>query len=140
MRYFSDKLNKFFDTPEACEEAETKASIKENSTNTSGISQETPVDTEKQTYIDNIVKFEAACKDAYDNCVKFDKDAKEIKAELEKARKETYGNYTDALDAKRKAIMEYNKKYGPYKSTDGVTYYYSDTHIGNPIWKIFSLF
>lgn len=127
MRYYSDTLKKFFDTEEQCLTAEqTDAQEKELAKVTKAKLAKAVDDADK----------------AVDDAYKGFSEAKDKVAELQKE----YDNKVDeilnpakdkvlsALNARREAIVNFNKKYGPYTTV------YTGDKATNELSKLISNF
>ena len=152
MRYFSDKLNKFFETEEECIKAEKetdnivedkdtcKCKSKSNSITTNDLSQKSV----KKQLLSNI----DSCGDAVDKAYSDYEIAKDKAAKiLEESNKQVEDilnlakdNIKKAQESWYKAIDEFNAKFGPY-----ISYYTGEraakefvrlNHLFNDIFKI----
>lgn len=132
MKYYSEKLNRNFNTEKECLKAEKqyereKTYIKNNKPLNEGQTAElvakdkvnkSLVSKEKKEYADKITQaeklLEQANKDysiAQDKAAEIlDKSNKEIKDLLDNAK----AKVTEAERARRDALLEFNKKFGPY--------------------------
>ena len=96
MKYYSEKLNKFYDTADACQRAEFEAKEKEN--------------LEK-------IKKERALAEAKEKKEKALAERKALATDVDKARKD----FIAAQKAYREKLEEFCKKYGTYHySTNNV--------------------
>ena len=126
MKYYSELLNKNFDTVEECESAE-----KEEQTRLAEVEKkETALANEKKQLAADIDTAEANLNAAYDKLEDarnkarelregYEKKVAELRAELEKAQGEILRPARDevnkAQEEKFKAIQSFNEKYGAYR-------------------------
>ena len=152
MRYFSDKLNKFFETEEECKNAEKEtADVTENKDTCECKVKDTPIASKevsqksvKKQLLTNIDSCRNAVDKAYsDYEIAKDKAAKileESNKQVEDILNPAKDNIKKAQEAWYKAIDEFNNKFGPY-----VLYYTGEraakeyvrlNHIFNDIFKL----
>lgn len=116
MKFYSEKLNKFFDTEEECYDAE-------RAQNSEGVKKETEVNkaesNEKKQYVKKIEEADNNLEIEYLNYNEAKKKVIELKkkndAECEKILTEARKALKEAQNKKFDAVQSFTEKYGPYK-------------------------
>ena len=110
MKYYSELLNKLFETEDALNQAENKHKAKEES-----------VAEQKRTLACAIEKAEENLKAAYDAYNAVRKDAIKIVDDAQKIADslmdEAKLNVLKAQEERTDALLEFNERFGPYKTT-----------------------
>lgn len=121
MKYYSEKLDKMFDTPEALQEAEATKSAKKKRGITADMNECTPAVPTRKELATAVESADEAVKDAYAKYetakVKAEELSKkyleEVEAILEPARK----TVREAEQKRYEAIRKFNDSFGAYQVT-----------------------
>lgn len=121
MKYYSEKLDKMFDTPEALQEAETAKSVKKKRGITVDMNESAPAVPTRKELATAVEAADEAVKDAYAKYetakVKAEELSKkyleEVEAILEPARK----TVREAEQKRYEAIRKFNDSFGAYQVT-----------------------
>lgn len=110
MKYFSETLNKLFDTEDALNKAENELKAKNES-----------IAEQKKKYATAIEEAEKNAKASYEAYESVKKDANKILSDARQIAnsllKEAKDNVLKAEDEWAHAVIEFNDKFGPYKTT-----------------------
>lgn len=120
MKYYSELLNKYFDTEQECLQADLQAEATlDNDKETPNDNTDEVLRLTKTQLLNKIDDLDSKLQDAiknYNNAVEKAADIlNESNAEVEKLLKEADRRVSLAKEDKYKAILDYTSKYGPYK-------------------------
>ena len=114
MKFYSEQLDKCFDTASECEQAELELKTRQEEEQ-KALEEKS---SEKKKYAKAIEIADAELEDEYKKFEEAKKNAKQILAEAEKKCDEILDSARESLytsqQKKLKAIQEFNEKFGPY--------------------------
>ena len=121
MKYFSEELNKNFDTEEECKQAEAEYKEKKEKEETALAERKSAISKKKKELSDSIKVADDDVREAYKKLEQAKKEASDILKEARKSAndiiKEASNNVDIALSNRRDLIASFNKEFGPYMVT-----------------------
>lgn len=119
MKFYSEKLKKFYDSAEACESAEVEAEEREAKTAAEELRRAHELATTKKEMAKAVEDANKAYDDARKNYIQKRNETREklleFEQELKLELKEYYSKVCDAEREQNKALLAFNEKFGPFK-------------------------